>query len=264
MAANPAVRRALVVRLGLTPQALNRRTTALKRRIPMSTEDAVYVLGHRAGVDIGRHLDAATVERIGRYVGQLYGEPPPARAGRPAATRGRTDHKVLVSVDMARFGAVPALSQKHSNEAKRMAEQVYPLLYLFENSVRDVIATVLSASFGPIWWTKVTPAAVQKLAADRLSKEEQNAWHGQRGAHPIHYVDLGDLIAIVRSPAAWPHFKDLFPRQSWLEGVIDDLGVSRNVVAHMNPISADDVKQVEAGFRKWVKQLEGKPLRPPT
>lgn len=32
----------------------------------------------------------------------------------------------------------------------------------------------------------------------------------------------------------------------------------RRVVAHMNPVAGDDVKNIEAAFRKWVKTLKAK------
>jgi hypothetical protein len=33
------------------------------------------------------------------------------------------------------------------------------------------------------------------------------------------------------------------------------MNVSRRPLAHMNPLSVDDVTDVEVAFRKWVKQL---------
>jgi hypothetical protein len=32
------------------------------------------------------------------------------------------------------------------------------------------------------------------------------------------------------------------------------MNVSRRVVAHMNPLEEDDVKNIEAAYRKWAKQ----------
>ena len=48
----------------------------------------------------------------------------------------------------------------------------------------------------------------------------------------------------------------LFPNQAWVETLItNDMNVSRRPLAHMNPLSVDDVTNVEVAFRKWVKQL---------
>jgi hypothetical protein len=38
--------------------------------------------------------------------------------------------------------------------------------------------------------------------------------------------------------------------------ITSDMNVSRRVLAHMNPLAADDVKNIEAAFRKWVRQLQ--------
>lgn len=45
--------------------------------------------------------------------------------------------------------------------------------------------------------------------------------------------------------------------------MVDDLTVSRRVIAHMNPLTTEDIEQVEAGFKKWVKQIKGKADRIP-
>jgi hypothetical protein len=39
---------------------------------------------------------------------------------------------------------------------------------------------------------------------------------------------------------------------------VNDLNVSRRIAAHMNPVSADDVKNIEAAFRKWTNTLKAK------
>lgn len=139
-----------------------------------------------------------------------------------------------------------------------MAE-VYPLLYVFENSARDLIATTLSASLGREWWSQVAPQKLVALVKIRRAAEGDEAWHGKRGAEPLHYLDLLDLVTIVTSAKGWPHLRSILAnRQTWFQGIVEDLNVSRRVVAHMNPLSADDIKQVEAAFSKWARQLEAK------
>jgi len=52
------------------------------------------------------------------------------------------------------------------------------------------------------------------------------------------------------------HFAPLFPDQAWIQTLITrDMNVSRRVLAHMNPLAADDVSNIETAFRKWVNQL---------
>ncbi len=67
---------------------------------------------------------------------------------------------------------------------------------------------------------------------------------------------LNELWAIIKD--RWQHFKPFFPNQAWVESLITgDMNISRRVLAHMNPLPADDIKNIEAALRKWTKQLEG-------
>jgi len=134
---------------------------------------------------------------------------------------------------------------------------VYPLLYMFENSARDVINRVLTDAIGTDWWGKIAANGLAKKVVGRQKDEGRDAWHSQRGAHPIYYLDLPDLPPLVNHQLAWPHFKGLFTgRQNWFDGVVDDLNVSRRVVAHMNPLTREDIQQVEAGVNRWARQLK--------
>ena len=136
-----------------------------------------------------------------------------------------------------------------------MAERVYPTLYFFENSVRDLIERVLQAPFGSDWWTVAVPGSVQKTARKHLEDEKKDPRHSGRGSREIDYVFLNDLWAIIKHQ--WPYFKALFPNQAWVESLItSDMNVSRRVLAHMTPLDSDDISNIENAFRKWVKQLQ--------
>jgi hypothetical protein len=85
-------------------------------------------------------------------------------------------------------------------------------------------------------------------------RREERPGHGRRGTREIDYVFLVDLWAIIKHQ--WKHVKGLFPNQAWVETLITgDMNVARRPLAHMNPLSVDDVTNVEVAFRKWVKQL---------
>ena len=103
-----------------------------------------------------------------------------------------------------------------------------------------------------------SPQKVRDKAAQRKVDEAKDPWHGKRGSALIDYLDLKDLPSIVSAPKAWPHFRKLFARASWFQELVNDLNVSRRVAAHMNPLASDDVKNVEAAFRKWAKVLNAK------
>jgi hypothetical protein len=55
-----------------------------------------------------------------------------------------------------------------------MAEKVYPTVYIFENSVRDLIARVLKAEFGPTSRTAVVPGILQATASKHKADEKKD------------------------------------------------------------------------------------------
>lgn len=207
-------------------------------------EEAAYLLAGQLGIDITKFLTKDELERI--------------RTLRPQAPIKITmqEGKKLISkiLKIGKFTLKdPLLPNRIINEAKKMAEDVYPIFYVFENSIRNLILTVMSKKYGNDWWESKTPSAIKKNVEGRLKKENKNRWHSsRRGVHKIFYTDFGDLQSIII--ANWPDFKDLFPRQDWITSKFSDLELSRNIIAHNNPLQEDDIKRVESYFKDWIKQ----------
>ena len=137
-----------------------------------------------------------------------------------------------------------------------MAERVYPFLYVFENSLRDLIELVLKAKYGDRWWTTAVPAKVREAAEELKEQEKKDTLHGKRGRRDIDYLLLTQLWKIVNHK--WKDFEALFPPgKHWVQTVIEtEMNVSRRPIAHMNPLEDDDIKNVENTFRKWVRNLQ--------
>lgn len=247
----------LLERLGVGPRQLRRLIAQRAAELPSTNEQALFVLAHENNLKLSRYL---TAEQIAEVRSLVQGSPTTPRSvtanGSPG--RRRTAPKpVVVTIAGMNVEKLPGMTAAHANEAKMMAEKVYPTVYVFENSVRDLIERVLKAQFGDDWWTKAVPGKVQTTARDHKEAEKKDLWHSQRGGREIDYVFLNDLWAIIKHQ--WKHFKDLFPSQPWAESLItSDMNVSRRVLAHMTPLDADDVKNLEAAFRKWAKQLKAK------
>jgi hypothetical protein len=149
------------------------------------------------------------------------------------------------------------MSARSAQEAKTMAKKVYPTIYVFEHSARQVIAAVLTDRIGPDWWDRVVPRRIRQAARDRMQGEEKDPWHGRRGATMIDYTQLTELPSIVGTGDAWPHFAPIFIRQSFFEELVNDINVSRRVAAHMNPISGEDVRHLEVAFPQVGEDAEG-------
>lgn len=257
MATNQIIKSALLKKLGVTSQRLSQLTNARKRELPMSTEHAVYTIAFENGIDIAKELGPDETAEVRRLLSDLRsngGRPSTPQPVKPAKTASKVARTVKVTIAGVDAGTIPALKPSHGSEAKTMSEKVYPTLYIFENSVRDLIERVLKAAFGPRWWTTAIPRTVQATAAQHKADEKKDPWHGRRGAREIDYVFLNELWAIIKHQ--WKHFAPLFPDQAWVQTLITrDMNVSRRVLAHMNPLSADDVSNIETAFRKWANQL---------
>lgn len=249
----------MLEKLGVGKSRLSQLVKARKREMLMSTPEAVYTLAFENGIDIYKHLDPEETKEVRSLLADLRngGQPTPApvepNRGAKRTTAARKQVKFAIAgVDV---GAIPALKPNHAAEAKRMSEDVFPLLYIFENSARDLIERVLDDKYGEDWWEDEVPRKVQQRAAENKEAEGEDPWHGRRGARPIDYVFLTDLWAIIKHK--WGHFKPIFRKQALIESIItDDMNVSRRPLAHMNPLGADDVTNIKAAFRKWTKLLQ--------
>jgi hypothetical protein len=64
-----------------------------------------------------------------------------------------------------------ALSDGQVKNARRMAERVYPLLYAFENSVREFVNGHLQAAYGRNWWDR--EKLVAKTVRDVVKRNQR-------------------------------------------------------------------------------------------
>lgn len=150
----------------------------------------------------------------------------------------------------------PILPRKLAEEADFMAKKVYPVIYVFENSVRNIIIKLLEKKHGPDWWNKDTISSKTKQKVEgRISDEDRNRWHGKRGVHPIFYSDIDDLKNIITSN--WNDFKPyLKTSQAIIIANIEIIEQSRNVISHNNPLSNDDIDSVKVHFKQWIKLIK--------
>lgn len=256
MASDPVIKKRLLDHLGITRQGLDGRIKTIQKSVAISKDDATYLIAFEQNVKIDDRLDAETLERVSRYAATRRSGKELTRSGNGSAKR--PSKAAVVKIASVRVEEIPGLSPAHAREAKVMAEKVYPILYVFENSARDTIARVLEANLGADWWDKVAYSAIRTEVKRRKAQEGEEAWHSKRGDNPLAYLDLRHLPELVGKPKVWPYFREIFPRENWFSAVVDDLNVSRRVIAHMNPLTDDDIKQIEAGFKRWVRQIRAK------
>jgi hypothetical protein len=249
-----ALREVIANKTGIKISQIYKKAKSLSTAAQTKTEDGIYLLAARSGINLNKYLPKEKVEDIRNLLFQLN------QPSKPVVLESHPKKSVnkVVQLSVGKTFEVtdPLLPHKVLTEAKEMAEVVYPLLYVFENSVREIIIRIMQSAHGPQWWDTKVSKDIQQEVQKRKVKEDQNPWHGKRGVHPIHYTDLEHLGRIVQNN--WTDFKSILPTIQWLTQRVDEIGHSRNPVAHMNPLSKDDIQRIKVYFRDWEKQIRSK------
>jgi len=255
--ASRSLREALVARTQWNTDQLSKRVQQLRAQTPMTTGTAQAILAHRNGVRIAKFLSEEEVSKVQDVLAKLammsasngtkvYVPP-------KAASKKQTRERTIVFPNNFRLRD-PFLSDAKIKEATEMAV-VYPILYVLENSIREVVQRVMRAKYGAEWWdralTNGSLKTLKQIADVRMAKEDKMSWHQRRGAHPIDYIDLGQLGDIIFAKQ-----DDFFPEilgdsRRMLESLLSEAVPSRNVLCHMNPLSELNAKDLEVKAERW-------------
>lgn len=225
--------------------------------LPSTNEQALFVLAHENGLRLQNYLTSGQIAEVRSLVrGAAAPAAPSTSQGGRAAPKDVPRQRVSIMIGEMSLGEVPGLKASHAKEAKAMAERVYPLLYVFENSIRDLIELVLKTKYGSGWWATAVPSKVREAAENLKEQEKRDTYHGKRGRRDIDYLLLMHLWKIIEHK--WTDFAPMFPPgKHWVQSLIEnDMNVSRRPIAHMNPLREDDIRNVEQAFRKWRENLE--------
>ncbi|HUT16236.1 MAG TPA: Swt1 family HEPN domain-containing protein [Anaerolineae bacterium] len=242
---------ALVKQRGLTPEAVSMRALRRQRKwAPMSKAQAYGLVAHEERLDITKYLPDSDVQVIRQIVHGQAAPDSPGSGSEGKATPKPTIIKIGPDFDLHD----PLLPKRVLKDAVEMA-YVYAKLYVFENSVREVIKQTMSKRHGPDWWSQFASKKLQDRASQLMKDEKRNAWHGRRGRHPIYYVYLSDLGNIVRS--RWKEdFHGLFPSVNWVLTRINEVNQSRRIIAHTSPLRKQDRELIELYFVHWFDQID--------
>ena len=218
-------------------------------------EIAVYVLASENGIDPLPFIQDHEKEdyRQAIQMRRKSTEPPKLtvlKTGKKETVL--TTKKIVIHIPNMPEYEVPNLHRSIIEDAARMSES-YPVIYLFENSVREFIKEVLDKK-KPDWWDKVN-SGIKKRVEDRKSTETQNAYHGRTRVHPIQYVDFDDLRNIIQNNAKI--FNDYMPDNNveYIQQKLREIKDSRNILMHCNPLTENDTKRVNVYFIDWQNQL---------
>ncbi len=256
---NKKLRKILFDKLEITPQAVSQRVQKIKKRISINTEDATYIIAQQNGIILDKYLTPEKLDRVRMLHQQLSSTyPQPAeqtKQGKKKKETAKPDHRTIVIAKEFK-GNDPILPESKLSEAKQMAA-VYPLLYILENSIREVIDRMMIKQHGPNWFDSQAPKGLKDRVLDRMVDEHKNAWHQRRGARPIDYLDLDQLPALMRKIDR-NVVPDIIPSIEWFNQLVEEVYKSRCVLCHMNPLDQDNIQAVKLRLNQWQKQIDSK------
>lgn len=213
----------------------------------LTKADAAHVLAGDLGIDIAKHLSDEELEKLRNVSTQI----------KIIETKNKKLNSKTVDLKIQDITIkIPFLKNTTTQDCKKMLE-TYKLFYLLENSIRFFILSTLESEYpSEDWWNKdgVVPKEIKKNVRSRMKKENKNRWHAKRGGHYIHYTDFGNLKDIIRQNRRV--FGRFFPDQHWIISRLQDLELSRNIIAHTNPLPPDEVGRIKLYFRDWTKQIK--------
>jgi len=240
--ADRRVRRELLEKLNISRQALSQRAKRIKEKYgPMTTDEAVYVIAHQEHVDLSKYLPLGTIDRVRSLV-------PRDTAAQllPTATKQYSKAPRRRQLDDIYFD--PFIDDQIANAALKNAE-IYPIVYVFENSVRKLVAAVMQKEFGRDWWETQVNDKIKNTVEIRRNEEKGHPWHSQRGAESIYYTDISDLKTIINTHNRV--FTKLFGKIPRIELWIEEIEKTRNTLAHNNPVAKKDRERLNVYARDW-------------
>jgi hypothetical protein len=167
-------------------------------------------------------------------------------AGRRRPNLGLLDEEIVEKISLA------LLDELFVEEARRMAT-IYTAIAAFERTVRDLVQRTLLEDRGASWWEECVSSKVRGKARRRQEDEAKHRFHTQRGDDPIDFIDLGDLLTIIRANEG--AFEPSIPSPEWARGIFDSVERSRNVIMHSGVLDPEDIERVGVNIRDWVRQV---------
>jgi hypothetical protein len=159
---------------------------------------------------------------------------------------------LLIEVEKREVDTYSALSEKTRSGSIEMSKY-YRMLFALENSVRDLINDVFEENLGNEWFEKKATGEMKKRLELRKQTEAKNRWHTGRNAHPIFYLDFGDLALLITN--SWELFKDFFPDQHWINSRMTECERSRNVIAHTNILPSEEGERLLMYLKDIISQI---------
>lgn len=241
----------------LISQILNKKTdvkrkglqvtlSRIKKRLDLKSTDQAacyYIKKNNLDINVSSIIDDVTRRAV-----QVEFAPPKSTNPSPKLNLRKKSSKPLAISDD------PFINNQVLTAANSNAE-VYPAIYLFENSVRSFVVAVMKKNYGENWWAerveKVNTKIHENVTTRKLA-EKAAPWHSGRGADPIFFTDIDDLKKIINSNSA-EFRKVLGGKFDHLAVWIEEIEKTRNILAHNNPVTKKDRDRLMLYAHDWSK-----------
>lgn len=245
---------ALKEKTGLKPPTIYAKIAEIAQADGRSCKNLVYALEYaqRNGLNPQKFADDEILKEYREYRRAHAHDPTVITRTQIVPVKRVAGVKFVANPDIPEVN----LPSEKVSEAKQMAE-IYPFLYVFENSVREFIRTVMESVHGANWWDNSVSTVTEGKASERQEKQGKSRYYGTKAPHPIYLVDLDDLRNIII--CNWKDFELKLPKlpnsQAWVINTLQMIEEIRNIVAHNNPISKDDEQRLKVDFKEWAKRI---------
>lgn len=164
----------------------------------------------------------------------------------------------VVEGQVGRNGSVAAVVEagpiRMRITAGRMRVGAYQAIDAFEISLRAFVSAKLEAALGTDWFKHRVPGDIAKRAKERKREAMRN---GEPGVHPIHFVDLGDLIPIITRKDNWGEtFEAVFDRIDGLKIDLERLTAIRRPVMHARKVDSVQFCELVLTIKRLTRWME--------
>jgi len=131
-----------------------------------------------------------------------------------------------------------------------LAGEVYRLLFVFENFLREFVVDVLSKDPTKTWWDYV-PEDVRQQVSELEQTDETKSWMALGSRDKSALLTFPQLLRIMDH--AWKDGFDDIVRDKGLVQEARLIGHLRNTICHMTEIPSEEVDRVRQTMRDWFR-----------
>ena len=240
---NPKLLKKLQRELGLKQRQVYNRINEKAAAAMLPKDLAAVALAFDLRIDASRYASSEELDRIANRSVPVPLPDNGTLSKKGAATKPAKPARAKVYQDPFVDSGIVSAAEANA--------RMYPVIYAFENSVRRFIERVMRGQYKSDWWDSEVHWKIGQNVLKRQKAEGHHPWHSRRGASPICYTDIDDLVKIITTHHAL--FKRTFGRRNVQTVVmwIEEIERTRNILAHNNPVSKRDRDRLRVYARDW-------------